>query len=83
MSLIKSTQGSDQLLLDSFRYRRDRSVWPCVKVDCKGRARPDGITCKMYNDHIYVKHEIQMKLKKLYIIMKLRRKSHNVMIYQD
>ncbi len=52
MSLIKSIQGSDQLLLDGFRYRVDRSVWPCVKVDCKGRARPGEITCKMYKDHV-------------------------------
>ncbi len=52
MSLIKSIQGSDQLLLDGFRYRGDRSVWPSVKVDCKDRARPHGIACKMYKDHI-------------------------------
>ena len=52
MSLIKSIKGSDQLLFDGFRYRRDRPVWRCVKANCKGRARYDGILYKMYQDHI-------------------------------
>ena len=52
MSLIKSIKGNDQLLLDGFRYRRDRLVWHCVKASCKGRARPDGNTFNMYKDHI-------------------------------
>ena len=45
-------KGSDQLLLDGYRYRRDRLLWRCVKANCKGRARCDGITCKMDLDHI-------------------------------
>ena len=52
MSVIKSIKGNDQLLLDEYRYRRDRLVWRCVKVNCKGRARYDGITYKMYQDRI-------------------------------
>jgi hypothetical protein len=52
MSLIKSIKGSDQLLLDGFRYRRDRLVWRCVKANCKGRARHDGNIYQMYQDHI-------------------------------
>ncbi|CAF2150458.1 unnamed protein product [Rotaria magnacalcarata] len=52
MSIIKSGKGSDQLLLDGFRYRRDRLVWRCVKHDCKGRVRYDDNTYKMYRDHI-------------------------------
>ncbi len=39
-------------LLGGFPYRRDRSVWRCLKASCKGRAHPDGITCKMYQHHI-------------------------------
>ena len=52
MSLIKSAKGNDQLLLDGFRYRRDRLVWRCVKNGCKGRARYDDNNFKMYQDHI-------------------------------
>ncbi|CAF2633870.1 unnamed protein product [Rotaria sp. Silwood2] len=33
MSLIKSIKGNDQLLLDGYRYRRDRLVWRCNKVE--------------------------------------------------
>ncbi|CAF4536466.1 unnamed protein product, partial [Rotaria sp. Silwood2] len=40
------------LLLDGFRYRRDKAVWRCVKDKCKGRARSDGNSFKMYQDHI-------------------------------
>ncbi|CAF3429537.1 unnamed protein product [Rotaria socialis] len=52
MSLINSSKGSDQLLLDGFRYRRDKAVWRCVKDKCKGRARSDGNSFKMHQDHI-------------------------------
>ena len=52
MSLIKSSKGNDQLLLDGFRYRQDKATWRCVKDKCKGRARSDGNTFKMYQDHI-------------------------------
>ncbi|CAF1060587.1 unnamed protein product, partial [Rotaria magnacalcarata] len=52
MSFIKSGRGNDQLLLDGFRYRRDRLVWCCIKDRCKGRARYDENTFKMYWDHI-------------------------------
>ena len=52
MSIIKSTKGSDQLLLDGFRYRRDRLVWRCIKDGCKGRARYNENSFKMYRDHI-------------------------------
>ena len=41
MSLIKSSKGNDQLLLDGFRYRRDKAVWRCVKDKCKDRARSE------------------------------------------
>ena len=41
MSIILSTKGKDQFLLDDFRYRRDRLVWRCIKDNCKGRARHD------------------------------------------
>ncbi|CAF4908831.1 unnamed protein product, partial [Rotaria magnacalcarata] len=52
MSFIKSGRGNDQLLLDGFRYRRDRLVWRCIKDRCKGRAPYDENTFKMYWDHI-------------------------------
>jgi hypothetical protein len=52
MSLIKSIQKSDQLLLDGFRYRGDRLVCRCVKTSCKDRARLDGNKFKMYKGHI-------------------------------
>ncbi|CAF1507093.1 unnamed protein product [Adineta steineri] len=51
MSIIKPNKGNDQLLLDDFRYRRDRFVWRCVKNKCEGRARSDSDTFKMYQDH--------------------------------
>ena len=51
MPIIKSIKGSDQLL-DGYHYRRDRLVRRCVKANCKGRARYDGITYNMYQDHI-------------------------------
>ena len=52
MSLIKSIEGNDQLLLDGSRYRQDRSVWRCVKANCKDHARYDGTTYEIYQDHI-------------------------------
>lgn len=51
MSIIQSTKGKDQLLLEGFRYRRDRAVWRCVKVKCRGRAREEGFNYKMYQAH--------------------------------
>ncbi|CAF1513162.1 unnamed protein product [Didymodactylos carnosus] len=35
-----------------FRFRRDRLVWRCVKDNCKGRARYNGVMYEMYQDHI-------------------------------
>lgn len=52
MSLIKSTKENNQLLLDGFRYCRDRLVWRYVKNGWKGRARYDDNHFKMYRDHI-------------------------------
>ena len=52
MSIIKSTKRNDQLLLDSFRYRRGRLVWRCIKDGCKGHARYNENSFKMYRDHI-------------------------------
>ena len=51
MSIIKSAKGNDQLLFEGFRYRRDRAVWRCVKAKCRGRARDEGSTYKMYQVH--------------------------------
>jgi hypothetical protein len=52
MSIVQSMKGKDQLLLEGFRYRRDRLVWRCVKDNCKGRARHDGLNYIMYRNHI-------------------------------
>ena len=52
MSVVQSIKGKDQLLLDGFRYRRDRSVWRCIKKNCKARARYDGNIYQNYQDHI-------------------------------
>ena len=52
MSLIESIKGNDQLLLDGFRYHRDRSVWRYVKANCKGHSGHDGATYEMHQDHI-------------------------------
>jgi hypothetical protein len=52
MSLIKSIKGKDQLLLDGYRYRRDRLVWRCVKDRCKGRARYDDGIYTVYQEHM-------------------------------
>ena len=51
MSIIRSIKGKDRLLLDGFRYRRDRLVWRCVKDNSKGRARYDGVVYEPYRDH--------------------------------
>ena len=48
MSIIQSIKAKDQLLLDGYRYRRDKLVWRCVKRNCKGRARHNGVTYEMY-----------------------------------
>ncbi|CAF1112166.1 unnamed protein product [Rotaria sordida] len=52
MSIIQSIRGKDQLILDGYRHRRDKLVWRCVKDNCKGRARYDGLIYEMYQDHI-------------------------------
>jgi hypothetical protein len=52
MSLTKYIKDKDQLLLDGFRYRRDRLVWRCIKNKCKGRARYNGTMYTIYQDHI-------------------------------
>lgn len=52
MSLIKSVRGKDQLLLDGYRYRRDKLVWRCVSKNCNGRARYDDDIYTAYQDHI-------------------------------
>ena len=51
MSIILSTKGKDQLLLEGYRYRRDRLTWHCVKDNCKGRIRHNGTTYEMYQSH--------------------------------
>jgi hypothetical protein len=51
MSIILSSKNKDQLLLDGFRYRRDRLVWRCIKDKCKGCARFDGNIYEAYTDH--------------------------------
>ena len=47
-----SLKSTNQLLLDGFRYRRDRLVWRCIKEGCKDRARYHENSFKMYRDHI-------------------------------
>ncbi|CAF4155912.1 unnamed protein product, partial [Rotaria sordida] len=51
MSIILSSKNKEQLLLDGFRYRRDRLVWRCIKDKCKGRTRFDGNIYEAYKDH--------------------------------
>ena len=52
MSLIKSVKGKDQLLLDGYRYRRDRLAWRCITNKCKGHARYDDGIYTAYQDHV-------------------------------
>ncbi|CAF3602513.1 unnamed protein product [Rotaria socialis] len=56
MSIVKSSKNKDQLLLDGFRYRRDRksqTIWRCCRNDCGGRASFDGAIYIKVNDHIH------------------------------
>ncbi|CAF3692514.1 unnamed protein product [Rotaria socialis] len=58
MSIVKSSKNKDQVLLDGFRYRRDRksqTIWRCCRNDCGGRASFDGaIYIKRNNDETAV-----------------------------
>jgi hypothetical protein len=51
MSIILSTGGKDQLLLDGFRYRRDKLIWRFVEDNCEGRAQHDGTIYEIYQSH--------------------------------
>ena len=51
MLIIQSSKGKDQLLFQGFRYRRDRTVWRCVKAKCEDRAREVGSTYSVYQEH--------------------------------
>ncbi|CAF4923920.1 unnamed protein product [Rotaria sp. Silwood1] len=51
MSIILSSKNKDQLLFEGFRYRRDRSVWQCIKDKYKGRARFDENIYEAYKNH--------------------------------
>ncbi|CAF3904365.1 unnamed protein product [Rotaria sp. Silwood1] len=51
MTIILSSKNKDQLLFEGFRYRRDRSVWRCIKDKCKGRARFDENIYEVYKNH--------------------------------
>ena len=51
MSIVLSTKGKDQLPLESYRYRRDRLIWRCIKDNCKDRACHDGTSYEMYQSH--------------------------------
>ncbi|CAF1098713.1 unnamed protein product [Adineta steineri] len=52
MPVIKSFKNSDQLLLDGYRYRRDKLAWRCVTNGCKGRASYDKGIYTTYQDPI-------------------------------
>ena len=82
MSIILSTKDKDQLLPEGYRYRRERLTWCCVKDNCKDRARykEQRMRCTKV---MYVKHQIQKKLRKLYVAMKLEEKLKTRMINRD
>ncbi|CAM4834318.1 unnamed protein product [Rotaria magnacalcarata] len=56
MSIVKSSKNKDQLLLDGFRYRRDRksqTIWRRCRNDCGSRASFDDAIYIKVNDHIH------------------------------
>ena len=73
MSIILSSKGKDQLLLNGYRYRRDRFTWRCVKDNCKGRARYNGTTYETYQSHACQAPNPE-EIEKLCMIIKLEKK---------
>jgi FLYWCH zinc finger domain len=56
MSIVKSSKGKDQLLLDGFRYRhanKSQTTWRCVKNNCAGRITFDDTQYIKLTDHIH------------------------------
>ena len=82
MSIIPSTKGKDQLLLEGYRCRRDRLIWYCVKDPCKGLARYNGTPYEMYQSHVCQATNPE-ELGNLYIVMKLEEKLKTLMINHD
>jgi len=57
MSIIQSSKGKDQLLLDGFRYRRankSQTTWRCVRGGCAGRVTFDSMEYTILTDHNHV-----------------------------
>jgi predicted metal-dependent phosphoesterase TrpH len=54
MSIIQSSRGQDQLLVDGFRYRRANNsqlTWRCVRNNCAGRITSHDIEYIHLTDH--------------------------------
>jgi hypothetical protein len=54
MSIVQSSKGKDQLLLDAFRYRRankSQTTWRCVRNNCAGRVASEGAGYTILTDH--------------------------------
>jgi hypothetical protein len=63
VSIVKSSKGKDQLLLDGYRYRRadkSESTWRCDKSKCAGRITSDGALYKKLTDHNHVPNPEEM-----------------------
>jgi len=57
MSIIQSSKGKDQLLVDGFRYRRankSQTTWRCVRGKCAGRLTFDNMEYNLLTDHNHV-----------------------------
>jgi hypothetical protein len=57
MSIIESSKGKDQLLVNGFRYRRankSQITWRCVHGNCAGRVTFDNMECIILTDHNHV-----------------------------
>ena len=57
MSMIKSSKGKDQLLLDGYRYRRankSQTTWRCVRNNCAGRVASENSEYVKLTDHNHV-----------------------------
>ena len=56
ISIVKSSKGKDQLILDGFRYgcaNKSQATWCCVNDDCVGRVNFDGTQYIKISDHIH------------------------------
>ena len=54
MSIVQSSKGREQLLLDGYRYRRanhSQVTWTCTRNNCAGRVTSNGTEYVTLTEH--------------------------------